>query len=109
MTVLSALAFILLVAATVFIAGLFHTPDFPAIKIDEGKLLQQEERNEQQGLEGALVKTAYKEDAQDKAVVSNDGVAANGGQIGDGSRKPPMICGFYVPWDANSLGRVSTI
>jgi peptidoglycan-N-acetylglucosamine deacetylase len=101
--VLSTLGFILVASATVFVASLFHTPDFPPIKINDGKLLQQEERNEQQGLDGALLKTAYKEDPQDEPVAPNDGVAANRVQIGRGSHKRPMICGFYVPWDENSL------
>ncbi|HTF69468.1 MAG TPA: polysaccharide deacetylase family protein, partial [Edaphobacter sp.] len=103
MTALFVLAFIFVVGTALFVASLIHSPDFPAIKIDEGKLLQQEERNEQQGLEGALVKTAYKGDPQDKPVASNVEVAAKGSETEAGSPKAPMICGFYVPWDENSL------
>jgi cellulose synthase/poly-beta-1,6-N-acetylglucosamine synthase-like glycosyltransferase/peptidoglycan/xylan/chitin deacetylase (PgdA/CDA1 family)/spore germination protein YaaH len=103
MAVLSAFAFIVVLSVSLFVASLFHNPKFPSLKIDERKLLQQDERNDQQGLEGALVKTAYTEDPQNRPAASTDEIPAAGARVAAGSTKTPMIFGFYVPWDENSL------
>ena len=103
MAVLGVVAFVSLVVANLFVASLFHDPYFPAIKIDDAKLLQQNERNDQLGLQGTLVKKPYTDDPEDKEILPGNGVMLHDPKPTASASKPPMICGFYVPWDENSL------
>jgi peptidoglycan-N-acetylglucosamine deacetylase len=99
-TTLAALAFVGTVATSLFVASLFHDPRFPRIKIDDAGLWRQDEHNDQPGAEGTLVKTAYAEndDALPSIVAPRPRTAG-----GRSSSRPPVIFGFYVPWDENSL------
>ena len=97
---LAAVAFIGIAGASLFVAGLFHDPRFPAIKIDDAERLRQDERNDQLGAQGTLVKTAY---AEDKAALPTANVPHRGSMPARVSALPPVVFGFYVPWDENSL------
>jgi cellulose synthase/poly-beta-1,6-N-acetylglucosamine synthase-like glycosyltransferase/spore germination protein YaaH/peptidoglycan/xylan/chitin deacetylase (PgdA/CDA1 family) len=97
MATLTAVAFVGVVGANLFVASLFLDPRFPGIKIDDAGLLQQDERNDQVGAEGTLVKTTFTEE---KAVFPATDAPRSGRPA---SFRPPVILGFYVPWDENSL------
>src|ERR1700686_1254716 len=100
MTALSAFALIGIVGASMFVAGLFHDPRFPGIKIDDAELLRQDERNDQVGVQGTLVKKAYAEDKADLPPADDPHRASMPARD---SNRPPVIFGFHVPWDENSL------
>jgi len=97
---LAAVAFIGTVGASLFVASLFHDPRFPGIKIDDAELLQQDEHHDQVGMEGTLVKVAF---AEDNAGLQVAGPPRHGARPARSSSRPPVIFGFHVPWDENSL------
>lgn len=97
---LAAVAFIGMIGASLFVASMFHDPRFPGIKIDDAELLRQDERNDQVGAEGTLVKTAY---VENNAAFPAAGAPRRGATPARGSGRPPVIFGFHVPWDENSL------
>lgn len=97
---LAAVAFLGIVGASLFVAGLFHDPRFPGIKIDDAELVQQDEHHDQVGMQGTLVKAAF---AEDKAAFQGTGSPRHGVRPARNSSGPPVIFGFYVPWDENSL------
>jgi hypothetical protein len=88
---LAAVAFIGIAGASLFVAGLFHDPRFPAIKIDDAERLRQDERNDQLGAQGTLVKTAY---AEDKAALPTANVPHRGSMPARVSALPPLSLVF---------------
>ena len=98
---LAALAFVAIAGAALFVAGLLHDPRFPEIKLDDAELVQQDEHNEQVGIEGTLVKTTFAE-AED-AAFQEAAVPRHGARPAKYPSRPPVIFGFHVPWDENSL------
>jgi peptidoglycan-N-acetylglucosamine deacetylase len=97
---LSAIAMVVLAGVGLFVAGLFHDPRFPGIKIDDDALWRQDERNDQVGLQGSLVKTPY---VDDKAALPIAAAQPRGATLARRPSPPPVIFGFHVPWDENSL------
>ena len=97
---LTAVAFVAIGGVSLFVAGLFHDPRFPGIQVDDAALVLQDEHNDQVGAEGVLVKTAYVEDKE--AIIPAD-VPRRDATAVRSSHKLPVIFGFYVPWDSNSL------
>ena len=98
MRVLSAVGLITIVGTTLFVASLFHDPRFLAIKVDEARLSGQDEYNDQVGMDGTLLKVAFAEKEADAPLADSP----RPGRPASTSR-PPVIFGFHVPWDENSL------
>jgi hypothetical protein len=88
---LAAHAFVGTVAAGLFVGSLFHDPRFPRIKIDDTELWRQDERNDQVGGEGTLVKTAYAENNDALPSIAAPRSSATGGRSSSG---PPVIFVF---------------
>ena len=100
LTTLGAVGFLIAAAAVLFVAGLFHDPRFPSLKIDYASLLQQNERNEQIGTPGTLIKNAF---AENDVAPPEAHMPRHGERPVGFSSRPPVIFGFHVPWDDNSL------
>ncbi len=100
LTTLGAVGFLIAAAAALFVAGLFHDPRFPSLKIDYASLLQQNERNEQIGTPGTLIKNAF---AENDVAPPEAHMPRHGERPVGFSSRPPVIFGFHVPWDDNSL------
>ena len=98
MRALTAVGVIAIVATTLFAVSLFHDPRFPAIKVDEARLSSQDEHNDQVGMEGTLVKIAFAEKDADAPLADSP---RHGRPAG--TSRPPVVFGFHVPWDENSL------
>ena len=97
---LSVVGCIGIAGATLFVASLFHDPRFPAIKIDEARLSGQDEHNDQLGIEGTLVKVAFAEKNADAPLANSP---RHGARPASTMSRPPVVFGFHVPWDENSL------
>src|SRR5215475_2120992 len=92
------LALLALVGACLFAAGMFHSPSFPMIKVDEARTNGQIESRDITGLKGTLLKTAFAGE-EDLAALSRKPRADKPRK----SIKPPVVFGFHVPWDENSF------
>ncbi|MGH9643029.1 MAG: polysaccharide deacetylase family protein, partial [Terriglobales bacterium] len=73
---------------------------FPTLKIDEAKLSAQDEHNDQPGTPGTLVKVAFAEKDADAPPANSP---HHGARLASQESKPPVVFGFHVPWDENSI------
>jgi len=92
-------ALLALVGACLFAAGMFHSPRFPRIEVDDARLSGQNESRDFTGLKGTLVKTAFARGEVDLPVPARKPRANKPRE----STTPPVIFGFHVPWDENSF------
>jgi cellulose synthase/poly-beta-1,6-N-acetylglucosamine synthase-like glycosyltransferase/spore germination protein YaaH/peptidoglycan/xylan/chitin deacetylase (PgdA/CDA1 family) len=97
---LSAAGVVVLAGATLFVVSLFHDPRFPAIRVDEAKLAAQDEHNDQIGMPGTLLKVAFAEQEADAPPAY---LPRHGARPASKSSRPPVVFGFHVPWDENSI------
>ena len=101
---LAAFALLTLVGVCLFAAGMFHSPLFPGIKVDDAQLREQNESRDQTGLEGTLVKTAFAGGKTDlPAPARKPRVNKPRANTPQESSRPPVVFGFHVPWDENSF------
>jgi cellulose synthase/poly-beta-1,6-N-acetylglucosamine synthase-like glycosyltransferase/spore germination protein YaaH/peptidoglycan/xylan/chitin deacetylase (PgdA/CDA1 family) len=100
LTTISAVALAIVAGAGLFVAGLFYDPRFPGLKIDDTNFSRMDERNEQLGVPGTLAKTAFVESVMAPAEASTP---RHGARPAARTTRPPVIFGFHVPWDENSL------
>lgn len=96
---LAAFALLTLVGACLFAIGMFHTPLFPRIMVDDARVREQNESRDQMGLKGTLVKTAFAKDKMDLTAPARKSRAYKPQE----STRPPVVFGFHVPWDENSF------